>query len=43
MKAVRIHAYGDVSVLRYETAPLPGIQADEALIQVHSAGVNPAD
>jgi NADPH:quinone reductase-like Zn-dependent oxidoreductase len=43
MKAVRIHTYGDVSVLRYENAPLPEIQADEVLIQVHSAGVNPAD
>jgi NADPH:quinone reductase-like Zn-dependent oxidoreductase len=43
MKAVRIHEYGDVSVLRYENAPLPGIQTDEVLIRVHSAGVNPAD
>jgi NADPH:quinone reductase-like Zn-dependent oxidoreductase len=43
MKAVRIHEYGDVSVLRYENAPLPEVQVDDILIQVHSAGVNPAD
>jgi NADPH:quinone reductase-like Zn-dependent oxidoreductase len=43
MKAVRIHEYGDVSVLRYENAPVPEARADEVLIRVHSAGVNPAD
>jgi NADPH:quinone reductase-like Zn-dependent oxidoreductase len=43
MKAVRFHEYGDVSVLRYENAPLPEVQVDDILIQVHSAGVNPAD
>ena len=43
MKAVRLHEYGDVSVLRYEDAPLPEPRVDEVLIRVHSAGVNPAD
>lgn len=43
MKAVRIYEYGDVSVLRYEDAPVPAIGADEVLLRVHSAGVNPAD
>lgn len=27
MKAVRIHAYGDASVLRYEDAPQPTVDA----------------
>jgi NADPH:quinone reductase-like Zn-dependent oxidoreductase len=43
MKAVRIHKYGDSSVLTYEDAPIPGILPDEVLIKVHSAGVNPVD
>ncbi|HSV45230.1 MAG TPA: NADP-dependent oxidoreductase, partial [Ramlibacter sp.] len=43
MKAVRFHAYGDASQLRYEEAPLPEIGEGELLIQVHAAGVNPAD
>jgi NADPH:quinone reductase-like Zn-dependent oxidoreductase len=43
MKAVRFHAYGDAGVLRYEDAPMPVRADDELLIQVHAAGVNPAD
>ncbi|HSV35014.1 MAG TPA: NADP-dependent oxidoreductase [Ramlibacter sp.] len=43
MKAVRFHAYGDAAVLRYEDAPTPLIADDELLIQVHAAGINPAD
>jgi len=43
MKAVRIYEYGDPGVLRYEEAPLPLIGADEVLVRVHSAAVNPAD
>jgi NADPH:quinone reductase-like Zn-dependent oxidoreductase len=43
MKAVRIHEYGDVSVLRYENAPMPAMVADEVLVRVHAAAVNPAD
>jgi NADPH:quinone reductase-like Zn-dependent oxidoreductase len=43
MKAVRIHAYGDSSVLRYEDAPLPQFGADEVLIRVIGSSVNPLD
>jgi NADPH:quinone reductase-like Zn-dependent oxidoreductase len=43
MKAIRFHRYGDADVLRLEDAPLPRIAADELLIKVHAAGVNPAD
>jgi NADPH:quinone reductase-like Zn-dependent oxidoreductase len=43
MKAVRFHAYGDAGVLRCEDAPLPVALDGDVLIQVHAAGVNPAD
>jgi len=43
MKAIRIHAYGDDSVLKYEEAPRPTIAADEVLVRVRAAGVNPVD
>jgi NADPH:quinone reductase-like Zn-dependent oxidoreductase len=43
MQAVRIHEYGDVSVLRYEDAPMPVVAADEVLVEVHAAAINPAD
>jgi NADPH:quinone reductase-like Zn-dependent oxidoreductase len=43
MKAVRIHAFGGADQLVYEEAPLPRIEADDALVRVHAAGVNPVD
>jgi NADPH:quinone reductase-like Zn-dependent oxidoreductase len=43
MKAVRIRAYGDRSVLRFEDAPKPEIQPDEALVRIVAAAVNPVD
>jgi NADPH:quinone reductase-like Zn-dependent oxidoreductase len=43
VKAVRFHAYGDAGVLRCEQAPLPTTLEGDLLIQVHAAGVNPAD
>jgi NADPH:quinone reductase-like Zn-dependent oxidoreductase len=43
MKAVRIHAYGDAGVLRYEDAPLPDLALDDVLVQVVAASVNPVD
>jgi len=43
MKAIRIHNYGGPEVLEYEDAPRPEPQADEVLIRVHAAGVNPFD
>ena len=43
MKAVRIHEYGDVNVLKFEDAPVPDIGPDGVLIRVRAAGVNPLD
>ncbi|WP_293779526.1 NADP-dependent oxidoreductase [uncultured Oxalicibacterium sp.] len=43
MKAVRIHAYGNADVLAYEDAPMPQIAADDVLVRVVNASVNPVD
>src|SRR5215469_12535838 len=43
MKAVRIHEYGGVDVLRFEDAPRPEPGPGEVLVRVHAAGVNPVD
>jgi NADPH:quinone reductase-like Zn-dependent oxidoreductase len=43
VKAVRIHAYGDRSVLQFEDAPKPEIKPDEALVRIVAAAVNPID
>jgi len=43
MKAIRIHAFGNAGVMKYEDAPIPVIGPDEVLIKVHACGVNPVD
>lgn len=43
MKAVRIHEYGDESVLRYEDAPDPVAGDGEVLVRVRAAAVNRGD
>ena len=43
MKAVRAHEYGGPGVLQYEEAPQPQPAADEILVRVVAAGVNPVD
>jgi NADPH:quinone reductase-like Zn-dependent oxidoreductase len=43
MQAVRFHDYGGPEVLVYEAAPRPQPQADQVLIRLIAAGVNPAD
>ena len=43
MKAVVINEYGDESVLSYIDVEHPEPKADEVLVRVHAAGVNPAD
>jgi len=43
MKAVRIHSFGGPDVLQLEEIPKPKPKAQELLVRVHAAGVNPAD
>jgi NADPH:quinone reductase-like Zn-dependent oxidoreductase len=43
MKAVRIHAYGGPELLHYEDVPMPRLNADDMLIRVHAAAINPVD
>jgi NADPH2:quinone reductase len=43
MKAVQIHKFGDVDVLKYEDVARPEPQAGEVLVRVRAAGVNPVD
>jgi NADPH:quinone reductase-like Zn-dependent oxidoreductase len=43
MKAVRVHSFGGPEVLHFEELDKPEPNADEMLIRVHAAGVNPAD
>src|SRR2546421_11761116 len=43
MKAVQIHAFGGPEVLQYEDVPQPQPKANEILVRVHAAGVNPVD
>ncbi len=43
MKAIRYHAYGDRSVLRYEDAPEPKAEPGQVVVQLAAAGVNHLD
>ena len=43
MKAVRVHEYGGLDVLRYEDVQMPVPGGGELLVRVHAAGVNPSD
>jgi NADPH:quinone reductase-like Zn-dependent oxidoreductase len=43
MKAIRFHEYGGPEKLALETLPRPAPKANEVLIKVHFAGVNPVD
>jgi len=43
MKAVRIHEFGGVDVLKLEDLPKPDPAPGEVLIEVRAAGVNPVD
>ena len=43
MKAVRIHEFGGVDVLRWEEVPVPQPRPHQVLIKVDSSGVNYAD
>lgn len=43
MKAIQMNSYGGADVLSYDDVPTPEPQADEVLVRVHAAAVNPVD
>jgi NADPH:quinone reductase-like Zn-dependent oxidoreductase len=43
MRAVRIHAYGDVDRLQFDDVPVPQCGAEEVLVRIAAASVNPID
>ncbi len=43
MQAIRVHSYGTSDRLTLDTVPLPNFSADEILVRVHAASVNPVD
>lgn len=43
MKAIRIHEFGGPEVMKLEEADMPVVAADEILLEVYAASVNPAD
>lgn len=43
MKAVRIHQYGNVDVLKTDEIPVPEITSDEVLIKIYATSINPVD
>jgi len=43
MKAIRIHKHGGTDVMLHEDAPVPKLSAGEALVEVHTSGVNFVD
>jgi NADPH:quinone reductase-like Zn-dependent oxidoreductase len=42
-QAIRFHEYGGSDKLALETVPRPELKANEVLVEVHFAGVNPVD
>ncbi|NVM77223.1 NADPH:quinone reductase-like Zn-dependent oxidoreductase [Duganella sp. SG902] len=43
MKALVLKRYGGIDALAFADVPRPTIKADEILVQVHAAGLNPVD
>ena len=43
MRAIRVHGFGDPSVMVVEDIPTPEPGPGQVLVKVHAAGVNPAE
>lgn len=43
MKAIMMHAYGGVEQLKEAELPIPVPQANEVLVEIHAASINPVD
>lgn len=43
MQAIRVHAFGDPSVLKFETVPDPVPAAGQVVVKLHAVGVNPVE
>ena len=43
MRAIRIHSFGDTSVLQLEELPQPVAKAGEAVVRIEAIGVNYLD
>ena len=43
MRAVMIHEFGDSSVLKLESAPVPELSDGQVLVRVHATSINPID
>jgi NADPH2:quinone reductase len=43
MKAIRVHGFGGLEVLKFEDMPTPKPSAGQVLVRIHAAGVNPYD
>ncbi len=43
MRTLRFHEFGTPEVLQIQDISRPTIQADEVLIEVYAAGLNPSD
>lgn len=43
MRAIRVHRFGPLDVMVWETTPEPAVAAGQVLVRVAAAGVNPVD